>query len=138
MRRLGEPYENASTVKVAMHGLFSRILAALLAAAALAGAARASAPPVGPLPAGPTTTIHVRHGLLFGIALPRPRTGFTWRGARRSDATVARPLYEGELSGNIVFVYRAGHAGTTTVVYALTRGERQKAFQARFFKVVVF
>ena len=116
----------------------ARLLAALLAAAALAGAARASAPPVGPLPPGPTTTIHVRHGLLFGLALPRPRTGFAWRGARQSDATIARPLYEGELNGNIVFVYRAGHPGTTTVVYALTRDEQKKAFQARFFKVVVF
>jgi hypothetical protein len=115
-----------------------RVLAALLAAAALAAAARASAPPVGPLPKGPVTTIQVRHGLLFGIALPRPRAGFAWRGARPSDAAIARPLYEGELNGNVVFVYRAGHRGTTTVVYALTRDEQQKAYQARFFRVVVF
>lgn len=107
----------------------------LLAAAALA---RASAPPVGPLPSGPVTTIHVRQGLLFGIALPRPASGLAWRGARRSDATIARPLDEGELNGNIVFTYRAGRPGSTTVVYALTRDETESALQARFFKVVVF
>jgi hypothetical protein len=99
--------------------------------------ARASAPPVGPLPSGPVTTIRVQHGLLFAIALPRPDSGLTWRGARLSDATIARPLDEGELNGNIVFTYRAGHPGTTTVIYALTRDETPKALQARYFKVVV-
>ena len=90
-----------------------------------------------PLPKGPVTTIGVKHGLLFSIVVPRPATGLTWRGARRSDATVARPLDEGELNGNIVFVYRAGHRGTTTVVYALTRGEGPKALQARYFEITV-
>lgn len=107
----------------------------VLAAAALS--ARASAPPVGPLPRGPLTTIHVQRGLLFAIALPRPGKGLAWRGARPSDPTIARPLEEGELNGRIVFTYRAGHTGSTTVVYALTRGDTQKALQARYFKVVV-
>lgn len=111
----------------------------VLAAVALAAAsARASAPPVGPLPKGPVTTIRVQHGLLFSIVVPRPARGLTWRGARQSDATVARPLDEAEVNGNIVFVYRAGHRGTTTVVYALTKGETAKAYQARYFKIVVF
>jgi hypothetical protein len=107
-------------------------------AAALAVPAWASAPPVGPLPPGPTTTIVVLPGQLFSIVLPRPAAGLSWRGARQSDALVARPLDEGELNGNIVFVYRAGHRGTTTVVYALTKDEGPKALQARYFKVVVF
>jgi hypothetical protein len=84
------------------------------------------------------TTIRVQQGLLFSIAMPRPANGLTWRGARRSDATVARPLDEGELRGNIVFTYRAGHPGHTTVVYALTRDETAKALQARYFDVIVF
>jgi hypothetical protein len=100
--------------------------------------ARATAPPVGPLPKGPVTTIHVQHGLLFAIVVPRPGAGLSWRGARLSDATIARPLDEAELNGNIVFVYRAGHDGTTTVVYALTKDEGPKALKARFFKVIVF
>jgi hypothetical protein len=113
-------------------------LAAALAAAVLGVSARASAPPVGPLPAGPVTSIRVEHGRLFALVVPRPAAGLTWRGARQSDATVARPLDEGELNGNIVFVYRAGRPGTTTVVYALTRGEGTKALKARFFAVTVF
>lgn len=97
----------------------------------------ASAPPVGPLPKGPTTSIHVRHGQLFALALPHPRAGYFWRGARQSDATVARPLDEAEVNGNVVFVYRAGHPGHTVVVYALTKDEQPKAYQARFFDITV-
>jgi hypothetical protein len=67
----------------------------------------------------------------------RPGKGLTWRGARPDDATIARPLDEGELNGNIVFTYRAGRTGSTTVVYALTRGETQKALEARYFRVLV-
>jgi hypothetical protein len=118
-----------------------RLLAPLvvaLALGAIALSARATAPPVGPLPKGPLTTIRVEHGLLFAIALPRTQSGLAWRGARQSDATIARPLDEGELNGNIVFTYRAGRTGTTTVVYALTKDETPKALKARFFKVVVF
>ena len=113
-------------------------LAVAFALAFVALSAQATAPPVGPLPTGPLTTIHVLHGQLFAIVVPRPGTGLTWRGARLSDATIARPLDEAELNGNIVFVYRAGHRGTTTVVYALTKGEGPKALQARYFKVAVF
>lgn len=96
-----------------------------------------SAPPVGPLPKGPTTKIEVAPGLLFSIVLPRPAAGFSWRGARRSDALVARPLDEGELNGNVVFVYRAESVGETTVVYALTKDEQFEARAARFFSIVV-
>ena len=121
--------------------MLRRSLVGVIAVLALGGAAlsaRATAPPVGPLPKGPVTTIHVKHGQLFALVVPRPGAGLAWRGARRSDATIARPLDEGELNGNIVFVYRAGHSGTTTVVYALTKDEGPKALQARFFKVTVF
>lgn len=112
--------------------------AAALALAMAALSAQASAPPVGPLPTGPVTAIQVQHGQLFAMVVPRPGSGLAWRGARHSDATIARPLDEGELNGNIVFVYRAGHAGKTTVVYALTKDEGPKALKARYFKITVF
>lgn len=111
------------------------VLCALFAG--LAVPAWASAPPVGPLPNGPTTIITVAPGQLFSIVVPRPATGLSWRGAGQSDALVARPLDEGELNGNIVFVYRAERVGQTTVVYALTKDERPKARAARFFSVRV-
>jgi hypothetical protein len=121
--------------------MFRRLLLGVIAVSALAVTglpAQASAPPVGALPKGPITSIQVQHGQLFSIVVPRPRAGLTWRGARASDATIARPLDEGELNDNIVFVYRAGHRGNTTVVYALTKGEGPKALQARYFKITVF
>jgi predicted secreted protein len=109
----------------------------LAVGAGAAAAAQASAPPVGPLPKGVLTTIHVQHGQLFALVVPRPKTGYAWRGARQIDVTVARPLDEAEVNGNIVFVYRAGKRGTTTVVYALTKDEQQKAYAARYFRIVV-
>jgi hypothetical protein len=117
-----------------------RLSVSLLAAVAVAlGTVRAlaTAPPVGPLPKGPVTAIRVEPGLLFALVLPKPAPGLTWRGARQSDATVARPLDEGELNGNIVFVYRAGRAGATTVSYALTKDEEPKALKARYFPITV-
>jgi hypothetical protein len=120
------------------HLVFAAVLLAACALAPRVPAAHSSAPPVGPLPRGPVATIEVETGALFAIALPKPGTGLSWRGARQSDATIARPVDEGELNGNIVFTYRAGHAGATTVVYALTRGELPAALQVRFFHVVVF
>ena len=121
-----------------MRAMAPKVAIGIVLALATAALAHASAPPVGPLPAGPVTTIRVEHGLLFSIALPKPAPGLTWRGARRSNATVARPVDEGELNGKVVFTYLAGRPGTTTVVYALTRGEQLTALQARYFKVVVF
>jgi hypothetical protein len=114
------------------------LVTACFVVAVSAALARASAPPVGPLPSGPVTSIRVQHGQLFALVVPQPRSGFTWRGARPSNPTVARPLDEGELNGNVVFVYRAGRAGSTTVIYALTRGEGYKAFKARYYRITVF
>lgn len=105
--------------------------------AGLAFPAWSSAPPVGPLPAGPTTRIDVPRTQLFSLLLPRPPAGFGWRGARPSDALVARPLDEAEVNGNIVFVYRAERVGETTVVYALTKDEQPQARAVRFFSIVV-
>jgi predicted secreted protein len=112
-------------------------LGATLAAAVLATSAGASAPPVGPLPKGPVTAIRVEHGQLFALVLPKPASGYTWRGARNTNVKVAKPLHEGELKGNIVLVYKALKAGKTKIAYALTRGETEKAYQSQAFQVTV-
>ena len=113
------------------------LVAASLVAALVAGVASASAPPVGPLPRGPVTAISVARGQLFSIALAKPASGRVWRIARPYDDTVVAEVSEGVQRGAIVVVYRAVHPGRTTIVYALTVGERTKALQARTFKVGV-
>ena len=112
-------------------------LGAALASAALALPARASAPPVGPLPKGPVTSIQVQHGQLFALVLPKPGSGYTWRGAKNTNVKVAKPLDEGELNGNIVLVYKALKAGKTTIAYGLTKGETEKAYKSQTFQVTV-
>lgn len=112
-------------------------LGVALAAAVLATSAGATAPPIGPLPKGPITSIQVEHGQLFALALPKPASGYTWRGAKNTNVKVAKPLDEGELNGNIVLVYKALKAGKTTIAYGLTKGETQKAYQSQTFQVTV-
>ena len=113
------------------------VLMLSVVAGVIAVAATASAPPVGPLPRGPVAAISVQHGELFAIALPKPSAGRVWRIARAYNAKVATEVSEGVQQGNIVIVFRAVHAGRTTITYALTRGETSKALQARTFKVGV-
>ncbi len=110
-----------------------------VAAALSASAASSTAPPVGSLPAGPVTTVKATVGETLALSLPRPDvSGGVWRIARAFDATVAREVGEATTKGGGVRVsFRAVGAGTTRVVYALTRGERAHAFAARTFKVVV-
>ena len=113
------------------------LLGAALAATVFAVCARASAPPIGPLPRGPVTSIQVEHGQLFALALPKPTNGYVWRGAKNTNVKVAKPLYEGELNGNIVLVYKALKAGKTTIAYGLTKGETEKAYESQTFRVTV-
>ncbi len=114
------------------------MIAALVAAFALAvPAAPASAPPIGPLPPGPLTTIHVRHGLDFALALPHRPNGLVWRGARNTHVSVARPVDEADVGSNAVLVYHAVRAGKTSIAYALTKGETYKVYAARYFLVIV-
>ena len=113
------------------------LLGVALTAAVLATSARPSAPPVGPLPKGQVTSILVEHGQLFALALPKPASGYAWRGAKNTNVKVAQGLDEGELNGNIVLVYKALKAGKTTIAYGLTIGEREKAFQSQTFQITV-
>lgn len=111
------------------------MLAILLAATALAGPA--TAPPIGTLPRGPVTELHIQHGLPFALALPHRPGGVVWRGARNTNVKVARPVTEADVGANVVLVYRALRAGRTTIVYALTKGETAKVYEARYFTVIV-
>lgn len=119
-----------------MRGRVSSAAAAVVAAAATA-AALASAPPVGPLPAGPTQTIATKKGQLVSVALPHRSGGRAWRIARAFDSKVVREVTEGDVGSTVVVVFKAVGVGRTTVVFALTRGETAKAYEARRFVVRV-
>ena len=101
--------------------------------------ATASAPPVGPLPRGPVAPVHVKAGKSFAVTLPRPTiTGGSWRIARAFDSSVVRELKEATTrAGGVRITFRAVAPGKTTVVFALTRGERRHAYAARTFRVTV-
>lgn len=88
-------------------------------------AARADSTPVGVLPSGPVSTIKTERGLLVAVALPRPKpsSGLVWRMARTIDGGVVRRVGETETDSTVVVVYRVVDYGTTTIVFAMTRGE---------------
>ena len=117
-----------------------RSLAAAAVASVLVFAvpASASAPPVGPLPPGPVTTIGVRHGEYFAIALPPLQgRGQVWRIARAYNSRVVTEVSEANLRRNVVVVFRALRPGKATISYAATVGERTKALKSRVFQVTI-
>ena len=115
---------NADTAR---RSLITLALAALVAAVALhvVGTARADATPVGPLPPGPVSTITTAPNQLVAVALPRAskRSGLVWRLARRYDASVVREVSEADVDANVVVVFKIVGRGTTSLVFALTRGD---------------
>lgn len=48
-----------------------------------------------------------------------------------------REVGEADVGPNVVIVFQAVKPGTATVIYALTKGERTKAYRAIEYKVVV-
>jgi hypothetical protein len=114
-------------------------VAGLVAAVGLAGpAALASTTPVGPLPSGPTETVSLGAGATFTATLPKSQApGRVWRIARAFDSSVVRELSEGETTKAVRVTFRAVGSGTTTVVFALTKGETAHAEAAHTFRVVV-
>jgi hypothetical protein len=110
---------------------------AVAVSTAAAASARASAPPVGPLPAGPAATHVTQKGQLFAVALPHRGGGKSWRIARAIDPTVLQEVTEGDVGSTVVVVFKAVGTGRATVVFALTRGEGAKAYEARRFTVKV-
>lgn len=107
-----------------------RTIVVLAASAALAftAAASASAPPVGPLPAGPVTQVTAPKGTLVAVALPAKSGGLVWRLAQPYDAAVVRQVSEATVGREVVVVFRAVGRGSTRIVFALTRGERTRAY----------
>jgi hypothetical protein len=118
-----------------------RRLAALASAAVVAGVALAvtttagaGTTPVGPLPAGPVSTITTSPNQLVAIALPHAAksSGLVWRLARRYDSRVVRQVSEADVDSNVVLVFKVTSRGTTSLVFALTRGDNSsKAVKAR-------
>ena len=97
-----------------------------------------SSTPVGPLPNGPVSTTVTKPGLLVAVALPRSResSGLVWRVARRYDAGVVRQLSEANLGRNVVLVFRIVGRGTTSLVFAMTRGDASpKAVKAATYRI---
>lgn len=119
------------------HRITASVVVALIAAAIVAASSLASAPPVGPLPAGPASTIQTRAGELVAFALPHRSNGRVWRIANTVNANVLRQVSEADVGDQVVLVFRAAGPGKAVVSFALTRGERPKAYESRRFTVNV-
>jgi hypothetical protein len=115
----------------------STLLLAIAAFAVLAAGARATAPPIGPLPAGPTSTVATQHGELVAIALPHRPQGRVWRIATPANAKILTEVTEADVGASVVTIFRALRPGTTTLRFALTRGERAHAYESRSFVIRV-
>jgi hypothetical protein len=87
--------------------------------------AHADSTPVGPLPAGPVSSTTSPPGQLGAVALPRARqgTGLVWRLARPYDPRVVRQVSEADVGRNVVLVFKVVGRGSTSLVFALTRGD---------------
>ena len=81
--------------------------------------------------------IETQKGQLVAVALPRRSSGRVWRVARSFNAKIVRQVSEANVGQNVVLVFRVVGNGTTKLVFALTRGETAKAYEARRFVVRV-
>jgi hypothetical protein len=115
------------------------VLTAAVCALAAVPVASATAPPVGPLPSGPTSSVRVGPGGGFVVTLPRPAVaGGSWRVARAFDAKVVEQTWEHTTaSGGVELGFAAAGAGTTKLVFAVTRGETARAYAARTVRITV-
>jgi hypothetical protein len=124
-----------------MLGTYRRLalltVASFAAAAAVAGAVLADSTPVGTLPTGPNSLIHTIDGELVAVALPHRSNGRIWRIARPFNAKVVKQVSEGDIGKNVVVVFKAAARGTTTVIFALTKGETARAYEVRSFTISV-
>jgi hypothetical protein len=106
---------------------------AIVVALVVAVTAQADSTPIGPLPRGPVSTISTTRNQLVAVALPNTGsgTGLLWRIARPYNARVVRETTEGNVGTTVVVVFKAVGSGTTSVVFALTRGDTStKALKA--------
>ena len=102
-------------------------------------AAGADSTPIGRLPPGPVTTITTGPNQLVAIALPHAarHSGLVWRLARRYDSRVVRQIAEADVDTNVVLVFKVLRRGTTSLVFALTRGDTSsKAVKSATHKIL--
>jgi hypothetical protein len=108
-------------------------LAAIAAAAVLATPALADSTPVGPLPKSPTSTFSTHRGWFVAVALPRQQksTGLVWRIARPFNSDILHQVSEADVGKNVVVVFNVSGTGTTSIIFALTKGDSSpKAIRA--------
>jgi len=114
------------------------VVMSILSALTYGRAALAESTPIGPLPAGPISSIEAQQGELVAVALPSRSGGRVWRIARRLDDSVLREVYEANVGGSIVLVFRARGVGSTTIAMALTVSDSSsKALESRRYRVRV-
>jgi hypothetical protein len=112
---------------------FTSTLAAVAATAVLASPALADSTPVGPLPKGPSSTFSTHRGWFVAVALPRQAksTGLVWRLARPVKTAILHQVSEADVGKNVVVVFNVSGSGTTSIVFALTKGDSSpKAIRA--------
>ena len=115
-----------------------RLLGVSVVAAILAVAAFASAPPVGQLPKGPVTFVQLAVGKTYTVKLPQPKVaGRVWRIARPFDGKVVRETREAETKQQVLVSFRTVGKGTTSVIFAMTLGERSHAYAAHTYRFVI-
>jgi hypothetical protein len=139
--------EGATRERTAMSPESPRLFFPMLAVFAVAlllfvisAAARADSTPVGVLPGGTVSKVKTQRGLLVAVALPRPRrpTGLAWRIARSLDPKILRQLDEVETASSVVAVFQVVGYGTTSIVFALTRGDASPtALRSHTTKILV-
>ena len=99
----------------------------------LATPALADSTPVGPLPKGASSTFSTHRGWFVAVALPRqPKSsGLVWRIARPFDTDIVHQVSEGDVGKQVVVVFNVSGTGTTSIVFALTKGDSSpKAIRA--------
>jgi hypothetical protein len=106
------------------------VLAAVTAVLFPVAMASATAPPVGPLPHGTVAEVTTSKGSLVAVALPKRAKGLVWRLAQKVDTDVVQQTSEADVGSSVVIVFHTVGVGDAKIVFALTRGERSKAYDA--------
>lgn len=71
------------------------------------------------------------------MALNRGESGLVWRLTRPYNSNVVLEKLERNVGSLTVWVFQTVRPGSTTVRFALTNGERPKAYQAASYRIVV-
>ena len=113
----------------------SSLLAVITTACIATGSA--TAPRIGSLPKEATTSISAPAQSYVAVALNRGESGLVWRIARAYDSKVVVARVVRDLGSLTVWVFQTLKPGTTTVRFALTHGDRPKAYQTATYRIIV-